>query len=105
MYYQGVIDDDSDEKGVIYNGKKIPHVSSDPDPVDETLDWGYPGRGPLNTANSIMDHALGSEAKYVNTKALTNDFRAKFLAGLDADDDSWRISREDVLKFIEEQEA
>ena len=104
MHYRGVIDQ-AGEKQVIYNEKEIPHVSSTDHDSDTTLDWGYTGRGPLNTANSIMDHALGSESEFVNTRKHTIEFRARFLSSLDAADENWRISRKEVRDFIREQET
>ncbi len=70
----------------------------------EGMTWGYAGSGPLDCARSLLAAALGGDGKwsaYGGGRAI-NDFRDEVVAGLG---DEWRMSRSEILAWLDQRRA
>ena len=61
------------------------------------LEWGYGGSGPAQLALAILADAIGDR----EAQRHYQDFKWKFIAGIDKD--TWEISREQILAWVEQE--
>ncbi len=96
---------------VTVNGRPLRHVQYH----SETLDYGYGGSGPADTALSILANYFGERPKRTSKRLFNGDYRcwhyhqafkAHFVAGWGTgDDDSWQISGDEIEAWLETQPA
>jgi hypothetical protein len=68
------------------------------------MTWGYRGSGPLDCARSLLAAALGGDGKWsaYGGGGVINDFRDEVVAGLG---DEWRMSRSEILAWLDGRRA
>lgn len=69
------------------------------------FEWGYPGSGPAQLALAIMADALGDDQRAL---CLYQGFKVRVISRLRQDrpgQDTWAITRADVLRIASEIEA
>ena len=98
---------------VTVNGRPLRHVQYH----SESLDYGYGGSGPADTALSILANYFGERPRRTSKRLFNGeyrcwhyhqDFKRDFVAGWGAeagDDDSWQISGDEIAAWLEKQPA
>ena len=68
------------------------------------MTWGYAGSGPLDCARSLLAAALGGDGQWsaYGGGRVIYDFRDEVIAGLG---DEWRMSRRDILAWLDGRRA
>lgn len=97
--YKGIRTDD--ENKILYEGRAIRKVASNGG--TDKLEWGYRGRGPMNSAVSILFHAVKLESTPVDsTESLDRvNFMTTFISPLP--DDEWELDVDDIVGWMEDQ--
>jgi hypothetical protein len=68
------------------------------------MTWGYGGSGPLDCARSLLTAALGGDGEWgaYGGASVISDFRDEVVAGLE---DEWRMSRSEILAWLDRRRA